>query len=109
MGNQIEGALEKNVNCIVIEDLVSTGGSSFQAIEALQKAGAKVIGIVSVFTYGFPTSEKLFSDAQIPFYSLTDFSTLIEVIQQKDNTFPEQVIDALTSWITSPSTWRTEL
>jgi orotate phosphoribosyltransferase len=73
--NQIEGNLIKNSNVLVIEDLISTGGSSLKAIEAIQHHGSNVIGLLSIFTYGFCKMDI----ENIPFFSLCDYSTLIEV------------------------------
>ena len=77
--NQIEGELKPNSNVIVIEDLISTGKSSIKAIEAVQKSGSKVIELISIFTYDFVDNKKF----PIPYYSLCNYSTLIEFAIKK--------------------------
>src|SRR6476469_1622392 len=77
LGNQIEGYFEKGQDCVVIEDLVSTGKSSMQVVDVLKQEGLNVIGMVSIFTYGFPGATELFANASLPYYSLTDYPSLI--------------------------------
>ena len=72
--NQIEGAKSENKNVVVVEDLISTGGSSITAVEALEEAGANVLGVVAIFT---------FNKAHIPFYTLSDYNELIEVAKDE--------------------------
>ncbi|MEW9501365.1 orotate phosphoribosyltransferase [Jeotgalibacillus marinus] len=76
-GNQIEGSVQKGQKVVVIEDLISTGGSSLAAAEALHEAGCEVLGIASIFTYGLPKAEKALKEANIVNHSLTDYNTLI--------------------------------
>ncbi|MCY8464559.1 orotate phosphoribosyltransferase [Bacillus atrophaeus] len=83
-GNQIEGAIEKGQKTVVIEDLISTGGSVLEAAAALQAAGCDVLGVVSIFTYGLPKASEAFEKAKIPYYSLTDYDTLTEVALQNE-------------------------
>ncbi len=104
MGNQIEGRLETTDKVVVIEDLISTGGSSLKAAEALQKAGIEVLGMVSIFTYGFELAEENFKNANIPLICLSNYNTLIEVAQTK-NVVSASQIDSLNAWRVSPSTW----
>lgn len=78
MGNQIEGYFEKEQSVVVIEDLISTGGSSLKAVEALREAGCIVKGLVAIFTYDLEISEENFKNANCPFYTLTNFDVLIE-------------------------------
>lgn len=104
MGNQIEGRLETTDKVVVIEDLISTGGSSLKAAEALQKAGIEVLGMVSIFTYGFELAEENFKNANIPLVCLSNYNTLIEVAQTK-NVVSASQIDSLNAWRVSPSTW----
>lgn len=105
MGNQIEGVLEAKQKVVVIEDLISTGKSSMQAVEALQAAGAKVIGLCSVFTYGFPIADDLFKQANIPTLSLSTYNALLEVALQK-KLISEESLSQLQTWRESPSTWK---
>lgn len=105
MGNHIEGVVEEGQNTIIVEDLISTGGSSAKAIKALKESGAQVKGLISIFTYGFDMSEKLFEDLNCPIYSLCDYSTLIdqalatEYIKQEDYT-------SLLKWRENPEKWQ---
>lgn len=76
-GNQIEGKIVAGQKVVVIEDLISTGGSSLVAVEALQKEGFEVLGVVSIFTYGLPKAEQAFKEAGISFVSLTNYDALV--------------------------------
>ncbi|MBK7690048.1 MAG: orotate phosphoribosyltransferase [Bacteroidetes bacterium] len=104
MGNQIEGELEKGKKVVVIEDLISTGMSSMQAIEALQMAGAEVIGICSVFNYGFDVAKNLFESKHIRMLSLSNYDALVELALEK-NIIQEADIQLLKEWRTNPSQW----
>lgn len=104
LGNQIEGALEKGKKVLVIEDLVSTGKSSLQVCEVLQQAGAEVIGMVSIFNYGFPEAATAFDNAKIPLTSLTNYSVLIELAKET-NQINQVEADTLMQWRESPATW----
>src|SRR5678810_82460 len=73
LGNQIEGSFEKGQKAVVIEDLVSTGKSSLQVVDVLKQQGLDVIGMVSIFTYGFPVAGKAFEEAGLVYQSLTDY------------------------------------
>lgn len=77
--NRIEGRLEKGQKAVVIEDLISTGGSCIEVVETLREAGAEVLGIVSIFTYELKKGKQRLKDADVKNYSLTDISTLLEV------------------------------
>mgnify|MGYP003349859489 CR=1 FL=1 len=105
MGNQIEGQLMPGQQVVVIEDLISTGKSSMQAIQAIQAAGGQVTGICSVFNYGFPEAAQLFQEAGIPVLSLSDYSSLIELAQQR-GLFNADEAAELTRWRENPSVWR---
>ena len=78
-GNQIEGKLTKGQKVVVIEDLISTGGSSIEAVKALQDQGCEVLGVVCIFTYHLNRADEMFEQAGIPYVSLTNFDALIEV------------------------------
>ncbi|MDO5447274.1 MAG: phosphoribosyltransferase family protein, partial [Prevotellaceae bacterium] len=78
-GNQIEGRLEKGQKVVVIEDLISTGGSCIDVVNTLREAGAEVLGIVSIFTYGLKKGLQRLSEANVRNVSLSDFDTLINV------------------------------
>lgn len=104
LGNRIEGFLSEGQKTVVIEDLVSTGGSSLDACRALQEAGARVIGLVSVFNYGFPVARKAFEEAEIPCYALSDYPQLIEVALEK-GMIDEAQRETLKSWREAPDRW----
>lgn len=78
-GNRIEGRLEKGDKVVVIEDLISTGGSCIEVVEALREAGAEVLGVVSIFTYGMEKGIQRLKEANVVNYSLTNFDTLCKV------------------------------
>ena len=82
-GNQIEGKLEAGQKVVVVEDLISTGGSVIDVVEALREAGAEVLGIVSIFTYGMQKSIDRLADAKVKNISLTDFDTVVHVAAEK--------------------------
>ncbi len=104
LGNRIEGVVEKGAKTVVIEDLISTGGSSLEACRALQEAGAEVIGLVAVFTYGFPVAEDAFKEAGIPFYTLSNYPEMIEEAQSRGVVSEEQMA-TLAAWRENPSEW----
>lgn len=102
--NQIEGKVVANQKIAVIEDLVSTGGSSLKAIEAIRSAGMDVLGMVSIFTYGFDLSNQNFKQANVPYISLSNYDTLIEVGIEND-LIPEAQIERLKAWRIAPDSW----
>lgn len=104
LGNQIEGHFEKGQKTVVIEDLVSTGKSSLQAVDALRAAGLEVIGMVSIFTYGFAVAEKAFAEAGVPYKSLTNYNSLIEIAIEKNIVTPDQQ-SILLNWREDPANW----
>lgn len=104
LGNQIEGYFEPGRQCVVIEDLVSTGKSSLQVAEVLKQAGLNVIGMVSIFSYGFPQAAVAFKEAGVEFYPLTDYSSLIGLAVDKGLVTPGQE-GVLLKWKESPSSW----
>jgi orotate phosphoribosyltransferase len=102
--NQIEGKLDAGQKVVVIEDLISTGGSSLKAVEALREAGAEVLGLGAVFTYGFPKSLTAFSEANCKFFTLSDYPTLLEVALKQDYIKAEEKA-TLTDWYQNPEEW----
>lgn len=104
LGNRIEGFVEKGVKTVVVEDLISTGGSSLDACRALQEAGAEVIGLVAVFTYGFQVATAAFEDAGIPFYALSNYPEMIEEAKSK-GVVSEAQMATLNSWRQDPAHW----
>lgn len=105
LGNQIEGSFEKGQKVLVIEDLISTGKSSLQVCDVLKEAGAEVIGMISIFTYGFDVAEKAFKAANIPYQSLTNYNTLIDLAVEKGIVTEEQQ-NALLNWRVDPANWK---
>lgn len=104
MGNQIEGHLEPNKKVLVIEDLISTGKSSMEAIVALREAGAQIEGLCSVFNYGFDVSKELFEKENIPVQSLSDYNALLGVaLEQK--VIQTSDMEILQTWRENPSAW----
>jgi len=105
MGNLIEGKVEKGARVVLVEDLISTGGSSLKAAQAMQEAGCNVIGMVAIFTYGFETAEKNFSEAGIPLVCLSDFTHLLQ--QAVDQKFlDENQLVYVKSWRLDPANWK---
>jgi orotate phosphoribosyltransferase len=104
MENLIEGELKAGQSVVVIEDLISTGGSSLKAVEALRKADAKVRGMVSVFTYGFKLADDNFKKAQCPVVSLCNYETLVDKAVES-NYITKTDVKALKAWREAPDTW----
>ncbi len=102
--NQIEGELQAGAKTVVIEDLVSTGGSSLQAVEALREAGAEVIGLCALFTYGFAVAEDAFAKAGVPLKTISNYSALIEVARERE-IVGEEELEALGKWREAPGEW----
>jgi orotate phosphoribosyltransferase len=104
MGNQIEGYYEQGMKTIIIEDLISTGKSSLQVVDVVKAAGLDVIGMVSIFTYGFSIAEKACADAGVKSISLTNYPTLIELAIEKGSIDPADQ-KTLLNWSQNPSEW----
>ncbi len=104
MGNQIEGFYEKGQKVVVIEDLISTGKSSLQVVDVLKEAGVEVIGMVSIFTYGFTVATEAFNKASLTYYSLTDYPALISLAIEKGIVSADQQ-EVLLKWRDDPGGW----
>jgi orotate phosphoribosyltransferase len=104
LGNQIEGVFEPGQTVVVIEDLISTGGSSLKAVEALKEAGCNVKGLVAIFTYGFAVAEENFAKAECPFITLSNYDYLIEQAL-KSNYIGESDLQSLREWKENPAGW----
>ncbi len=104
LGNQIEGYFEPGMDTVVIEDLVSTGKSSLQVVDVLQKQGLNVVGMVSIFNYGFPVAAEAFAQSGIEYYSLTNYPTLIKLAIEK-GIVGAQEEEILLKWSQDPSNW----
>ena len=99
--NQIEGKLEKGQKVVVIEDLISTGGSVIEVVDVLREAGAEVLGIISIFTYGLKKGIDRLAAANVENHSLSDFGTLVKVAAEEGYIKPEEV-DKLHAFISNP-------
>ncbi|MBC7534529.1 MAG: orotate phosphoribosyltransferase [Ferruginibacter sp.] len=104
MGNQIEGLFEEGQKVLVIEDLISTGKSSLQVCDILKNAGVEVIGMVSIFNYGFTEAAEAFNTAGVKLSSLTNYEVLINIAEGKGLVNATQ-LHSLLEWRTRPSTW----
>ena len=102
--NQIEGNINKNSDVVVIEDLISTGKSSLNAIDALKSNGHKVMGMLSIFSYNFEFANKKFNSEKITVNSLADYNTLVEIIQSNGDLSDEEV-SRLKKWREDPKSW----
>ena len=102
--NLIEGELETGAKVVVVEDLISTGGSSLKAVEAIRRYGCEVIGMVASYTYGFPVAEQAFKEANVKLVTLTDYEHVVEqalatgYIKQED-------VEMLHEWRKDPAHW----
>jgi orotate phosphoribosyltransferase len=105
LGNQIEGDYQPGQKVVVIEDLVSTGKSSLQAVDALLDKGVDVIGMVSIFNYGFPIAKQEFDKKSINYCSLTDYPTILALSLQK-GTLSEPEYSVLQEWQKDPAGWK---
>jgi orotate phosphoribosyltransferase len=105
LGNQIEGDYQPGQKVVVIEDLVSTGKSSLQAVDALLDKGVDVIGMVSIFNYGFPIAKQEFDKKSINYCSLTDYPTILALSLQK-GTLSKPEYSVLQEWQKDPAGWK---
>ncbi len=102
--NLIEGDLKPKQKVVVIEDLVSTGQSSLKAVEAIRKNGAEVIGMLSIFTYGFPIATKNMSDAKVELTSLSNYDAILKEALHTEY-IDESELQTLQDWRKNPDTW----
>lgn len=105
MENLIEGELPKGTKVVVVEDLISTGGSSLKAVEAIRKYGCEVVGMVASYTYGFQTAKDAFEAADVKLVTLTDYE---HVVAQALETgyISEADVNLLHEWRKDPANWR---
>lgn len=104
LGNQVEGYLEAGKKVVVVEDLISTGGSSLAAVDALRKVGNPVLGMVAVFTYGFRQATDNFTQAECELHTLTDYNELLELAVASGYILLEQ-LETLRQWRQAPEQW----
>jgi orotate phosphoribosyltransferase len=102
--NLIEGELRPGSKVVVLEDLVSTGGSSLKAVEAVRNFGCEVIGMVAIFTHGFPISEKKFKEAKVPLTTLSNYDAVIEEAV-RTGYISQEDIATLQEWRKDPAKW----
>jgi orotate phosphoribosyltransferase len=102
--NQVEGFLQKGQNVVVVEDLISTGGSSLLAVEALRNEGAVVKGMAAIFTYGFPISEEKIKEANLDVYTLSNYENLLQKAIDKKY-ISENELETLQTWNANPAEW----
>ena len=103
--NLIEGRLEPGQRVVVVEDLVSTGGSSLKAVEAIREAGAVVQGMVAIFTYGFPVAAEAFKEAGVKLFTLSNYNVLIDIALETGY-IRECQVEVLAKWREEPSAWK---
>lgn len=105
--NLIEGDLKPRQKVVVVEDLISTGGSSLKAVDAIRNNGSEVLGMVAVFSYGFPVAEKQFRASRVKLITLCDYdAVLTEALHT--NYISEEDVETLREWRTNPSEWKIE-
>ena len=102
--NLIEGDLKPGQKVVVIEDLVSTGGSSIKAVESIRKAGCEVIGMVAIFTYGFPEAARRFEEAGVKLLTLSNYNAMLEAAVETNYIAPEY-LETLKEWRKDPANW----
>ena len=102
--NLIEGELKPGMKVVVIEDLISTGGSSLKAVEAIRNNGCDVIGMVASYTYGFPVARKAFKDANVELVTLTDYEHVVEEALQTGY-IADSDVELLHEWRKDPAHW----
>lgn len=105
MGNQIEGQLLPDQKVVLIEDLVSTGGSSLKAASAVNVAGGNVIGMAAIFTYGFEKATQNFKDANIPLVCLSSYQSLLGIALEQGY-IQTEMLDTLSNWRKAPDKWK---
>ncbi|HLO43210.1 MAG TPA: orotate phosphoribosyltransferase [Leadbetterella sp.] len=104
MGNQIEGKIEKGQKVVVLEDLISTGGSSIKAAEALIEQGIEVVGMIAIFTYGFKTADVNFAEKNLKLVTLSNYNYLIDEALKQEYVKPSDV-ESLKKWRRNPAKW----
>ena len=105
MGNLIEGYYEPGQKIVVVEDLISTGGSSLKAVEALRKEGLDVKGLIAIFTYGFDIAQQNFAKAECPYSTLTNYDVLLNKALD-NNVISKDELSSLRRWKENPNEWK---
>ena len=104
MANLIEGDLQPGMKVVVVEDLISTGGSSLKAVEALRQHGCAVLGMVAAYTYGFPVAEEAFAAAGVTLTTLTNYEAVVETALQTGY-IEQSHVPMLAAWRKDPANW----
>jgi orotate phosphoribosyltransferase len=104
LGNMVEGDLKAGDRVLVIEDLISTGGSSLAAVESLRQLGADIVGLGAIFTYGFQRAVDAFAAANCPYFTLSNYATILD-IALKNQYIAAEEIENLTQWYKAPESW----
>ena len=104
LGNLIEGVVKEGQSVIVVEDLISTGGSSLKAVEALREAGCVVKGMVAIFSYRFAVAEDAFKSAKVKLCTLSDYEVLVQQALE-ENYISQKDIESLINWRRDPAKW----
>ena len=105
MENLIEGDLKPGTKVVVIEDLISTGGSSLKAVDAIRRAGCEVIGMVASYTYGFPVAKQAFDDAKVELITLTDYEHVVAEALETGY-ISDADVEVLNEWRKAPADWK---
>lgn len=103
--NLIEGELKPGTKVVVVEDLISTGGSSLKAVEAIRNYGCEVVGMVASYTYGFDVAEKAFKDANVELVTLTNYEAVVSQALATGY-IKEEEVELLNQWRKAPSEWQ---
>ena len=104
MANLIDGDLQPGMKVVVVEDLISTGGSSLKAVEALRQHGCEVLGMVAAYTYGFPVAEEAFAAAGVTLTTLTNYEAVVETALQTGY-IEQSHVPMLAAWRKDPANW----
>jgi len=103
--NQIEGELPANAKVVVVEDLISTGGSSLKVVNVLREAGAEVMGMLALFTYAFRIAEENFENAKLDLHTLSDYPHLLEALKESGD-LDHDTFETLITWREDPAKWK---
>jgi len=102
--NQIEGVIDPGKRVVVVEDLISTGGSSLKAVNALREAGFEVLGMVAIFTYGFPLADENLRQENVTCFCLSDYPSMLEAALEEEYISSQQ-LEILKNWRVDPANW----
>ena len=105
--NLIEGELKPGMKVVVVEDLISTGGSSLKAVEAIRRSGSEVIGMVASYTYGFPVAKEAFDNANVKLVTLTDYEHVVAEASETGY-ISDTDVEVLNEWRKDPANWKKE-